>query len=120
MEEKLEKSLDELLRSVQGVITVLKGKEGMLKTKKPEYPGEFPPNNIHRLLRIVWVYVKNSIWDENTSVYDPLELEYDIDPEKIKMDALDALEKLYGVLAEPWKGVSNPCEGAWPRKIRPG
>ncbi|MGD9347406.1 MAG: hypothetical protein PVH84_16190 [Candidatus Aminicenantes bacterium] len=118
MEDKLEKSLEELLKNVQGILAILKEKEIPLETKKPEYPGEFPENNVHRLLRIVWVYVKNSVWDQNTSVYDPNELEADIDPAKFKIEAIDALEKLYGVLAEPWKKVSNPCEGAWPRRIR--
>jgi hypothetical protein len=114
MEESLKKASEKLIDALKDFSNALQG--GKSLKDKPIKPNEFSEYNVHKLLRIVWVYVKNSEWNEQD--FDQNELEADIFPKEFKEKALEALENLYSVLAEPWKYVSNPCEGAWPRKIR--
>jgi hypothetical protein len=95
---------------------------------------EFPEYNIHKLLRIVWVYVEHK--DSGRKVEQgelPRELAKQLTPslsddeldEKVNMEkeiegkltanhALRALEQLNEILNTPWP-FSNPCPGARPK-----
>ncbi|MDH4257246.1 MAG: hypothetical protein OEY25_09130 [Candidatus Aminicenantes bacterium] len=91
--------------------------------------------NLHRLLRVVWVYLENCKVEsvpaykhqlpekyEKNDVVDrkPVEVEGKKREEELillkKEDAINALEMLYEMLSEPWPR-SNPCPGARPRWI---
>ena len=91
--------------------------------------------NLHRLLRVVWVYVENCKEESVPAYKHQLPEKYEkshvvnkkeeeVDGKKreeelislSKEDALSALAKLYGIISEPWPR-SNPCPGARPRFI---
>jgi hypothetical protein len=91
--------------------------------------------NLHRLLRVVWVYLencedksvpafkhqlpekyeKNDVVKRKQAEVDGKEREEEL-ISLSKEDATNALEMLYEMLSEPWPR-SNPCPGAKPRWI---
>lgn len=89
--------------------------------------------NLHRLLRVVWVYLEKceceSVHAEKRQLPEKYEKNDVVERKKVevegkeqeeelillsKKDAINALETLYEMLLEPWPR-SNPCPGARPR-----
>jgi hypothetical protein len=136
MEDSLDLATKKLIDALQDFSNALKGGKSMEQQAKtqPETksPERYPDNNVHRLLRIVWVFVKNCNINEVEALQDQLPVNFardhgvseaEIHSETktisiLKREAEAALADLYEVLGEPWKGIGNPCEGAWPRRIR--
>lgn len=83
---------------------------------------KIPENNVHKQLRIVWLFVKYAEVKEakvNEKDLPPREAEKRGNPGPVitKDDAIKALDSLYLTLMEPFAG---PCEGAKLRTERFG
>ena len=96
--------------------------------------GETPEFNLHKLLRIVWVFLENceceGVNADKWQLPEKYEQNHVIEEKEVttekgkkrkeehillkKEDAVKALESIYGILSEPWP-FSNPCPGARPK-----
>jgi hypothetical protein len=132
MDDSLKSASKSLISALHDFLHALQG--GEIVSEHPRKPDDYVGPNVHYLLRLVWVYVKFCGQDEVNPYQDELPEDFalrhgvgkeDLKKENFplpvpmtKIEALKALEDIYIILGEPWKEYSNPCEGAWPRRIR--